>query len=151
MSLKKSNSSSQQPIDAANAQPAKKTENGTTIVLPDDVWSNIMSFVDSETLPALACAGKTTRDAAVFTDFAESSFSLVRTGVVAGVLRLLKYSDMAQLEALAKLCGRDEGFADAAFLLEARKRLQKAFEKAYEAGKATKEEVFDGALSLGRA
>ena len=38
-----------------------------------------MPYVDSETLPALACAGKTTRDAAVVRDVAKDSFSLMPT------------------------------------------------------------------------
>ena len=38
-----------------------------------------MSFVDAKTLTILACAGKTTRNAAVFRDVAEGSFSLTRT------------------------------------------------------------------------
>ena len=178
MSLKRFNSSSQQLIDATNVQPAKKTKKGSTIVLPDDAWSRIVPYDDSKTLPALACACKTTRDAAVFRDVADSSFSLmpttehhfvelakkdgynayfqdlfassrrshlfphlkweawfaklsnigtlkgkVPTGVMAGVLRLLKCGSRAQLKALAKLCGK-EGFDDMVLLLEARKRLQ---------------------------
>ena len=35
-----------------------------------------MPYVDSETLLALACAGKTTHDTAVLRDVADSSFSL---------------------------------------------------------------------------
>ena len=38
-----------------------------------------MPYVDNETLPALACASKTTRDAAVFKDVADGSFSLMPT------------------------------------------------------------------------
>ena len=38
-----------------------------------------MRFVDSETLLALACAGNTTHDAAVFSDVAEGRFSLMPT------------------------------------------------------------------------
>ena len=70
MSLKRSNSSSQPPIDATNAQSAKKTKESTTIVLPDDAWSCIAPYVESETLPALACAGKTTRDTALLSSLA---------------------------------------------------------------------------------
>ena len=44
-----------------------------------------------------------------------------------------------------------EGFADAALLLEARKRSQKVLEKAYEAGKATEEDVLDRVIALGDA
>ena len=58
----------------------------------------------------------------------------VPTGVTAGVLRLLKYSSRAQLVALVKLAGEDEGFSNAAVLLEARKRIQKVLERAYKAG-----------------
>ena len=179
MSLKRSNSSSQPPIDATNAQSAKKTKESTTIVLPDDAWSCIAPYVESETLPALACAGKTTRDTAVFRDFANGSFSLMPTterhvvefakedgynayfqdhsassrrsclslhlkwegwfakfgdigtlkgkeptGVTAGVLHLLKYGNVAQLEPLAKLAGSDEGFDDWAMMLEAWRRMK---------------------------
>ena len=52
-------------------------------------------------------------------------------GVTAGVLHLLKYGNVAQLEALAKLCGRDEGFDDAVLLLQARQGSKKVLEKAY--------------------
>ena len=69
----------------------------------------------------------------------------------AGVLRLLKYGSMAQLEALAKLCGDEEGFDERALLLKARRRLQKILEKSYAAGKATEEEVLDGVYALGLA
>jgi hypothetical protein len=51
MSLKRSNSSSQPPIDSTIAQPAKKTKNGSTIVIHGGVWRRIVSYVDSETLP----------------------------------------------------------------------------------------------------
>ena len=69
----------------------------------------------------------------------------VPTGVTAGVLRLSKYGSKAQLEALA---GEEEGFDDWALLLEARRRTQKIFEKAYAAGKATEEAVLDVVLAL---
>ena len=75
----------------------------------------------------------------------------VLADVTAGVLRLLEYGSRAQLEALTKLCNRDEGFNDAALLLGVRKRLQKVVEKTYEAGKAIDEEVLDGVLVLGMA
>ena len=45
----------------------------------DDVWSRIVAYVDSETLPALSCGGKMTRDAAVFRDVANGHFSLPPT------------------------------------------------------------------------
>ena len=73
------------------------------------------------------------------------------TGVTAGVLRLFKYGNVVQLEALEKLAREEEGFYDAALLLEARKRSQKILEKAYEAGKVAEEVVIDGALALGWA
>ena len=73
----------------------------------------------------------------------------VATGVMAGVLRLLKYGNMAQLEALAKLCVREEGFDDEALVHEAEKILQKVLEKAYELGKVTEEAVLDGVMVLG--
>ena len=72
-------------------------------------------------------------------------------GISACVLRLLKYGSRAQLEALAKLCGKEEGFDDQALLLEARRRLQNILEKAHAAGKATEEEVLDGIMALGYA
>ena len=75
----------------------------------------------------------------------------VPTGVTAGMLRLLKYGSRAQLEALAKLAGKEEGFDDRALTLEARRRLQQVLEKAHKAGKATEEEVLDGSLQLGDA
>lgn len=37
-----------------------------------------MLYVDSKTLPALKCVGKTTRDAALFTDVANGRFFLLR-------------------------------------------------------------------------
>ena len=77
MSLKRSNCSSTSPIDAVIFQPAKKIKKGTTVVLYDDVWSRIIPYVDSETLSAIACAGKTTRDGAVFGDVADGTFSLM--------------------------------------------------------------------------
>ena len=72
-------------------------------------------------------------------------------GVTLGVLRLLKNGNRAQFEALAKLCGEEEGFNVAAMLLEARKRSQKLLEKAYDAGKVSAEDMLDGALALGQA
>ena len=68
-----------------------------------------------------------------------------------GVLRLSKYGSRAHLEALAKLCGREEGCDDDALHLKARRRMQKVLEKAHEAGKTTDEEVFDGIMTLGGA
>ena len=58
MSLKRSDSSSQPPIDATNAHPENKTKKGTTIVVHDDVWNRIVPYVDSKTLQALKCPGK---------------------------------------------------------------------------------------------
>ena len=59
---------------------------------------------------------------------------------------------VAQLEALAKLCGKEEGFDDIVLLLvEAKKRMQKVLETACEADKVSEEGVFDGVLALGRA
>ena len=75
----------------------------------------------------------------------------VPTGDTAGVLRLLKYGSMAQLEALVKLCGGDEGFNDKALLPQARMKTQKVLEKSCEAGKGTEEEALDGVVALGRA
>ena len=61
------------------------------------------------------------------------------TGATAGVLRLLKYGSRAQLEALAKLCDKDEGFDVRALLLEVRKRMRKVLE---EKGKWEEAKVF---------
>ena len=46
----------------------------------------------------------------------------VPTGVTVGVLHLLRYGSRSQLQALVRLCNRDEGFDDPPLLLEARKR-----------------------------
>ena len=163
-----------------------------------------MPYVDSETLPALAYASKTTHDTAVFRDVADSSFSLLPTterhfiefaendvynaylqdlfasstrsrvsphlkweewfakldnistlegkvpmGVTAGVLHLLKYGSRVQLEALATLCNRDEGFDAAAVLLEEWKRSKKVLEKAYPASTGTEEEFSTGSWRWG--
>merc|ERR1719506_1333791 len=207
MSMKRSSNEAETPHTAIIPQPAKKTKKkDTDIILNDDAWVHIVSFVGAKTLTILACAGKTTRDAAVFRDVADGSFSLVLTterhlvefakkdgynayfqdlfasprrsrisphlkweglfaklgdigtlkgkvptGVTAGVLRLLRYGSRAQLEALAKLAGREDGFDDRALTLETRKRLQRVLEKAYESGKLTEEEVLDGILALGEA
>ena len=179
MSLKRCNDEVQAPVDATSAQPAKSTKKGTTIVLHDDIMRQIVPYADSETLTALACAGKTTRDAAIFRDVTDGRFSLAATseryfvelakkdgfnayfqdlfsghgathlkwealfaklgdigtmeglvpmGVTAGALGLLKYGSRLQLEALAKLCDRNE-MDDPALLLKTRKRLQKLLEK----------------------
>ena len=48
----------------------------TTMTLNDDVSSHILPCIDSETLPALPYAGKTSRDAAVYWD---ASFLLIPT------------------------------------------------------------------------
>jgi len=63
----------------------------------------------------------------------------------------LRYGSRAQLEALAELAGKEEGFDDAGLTLEARKRLRRVLEKAHKAGEATEEEVLDGVLQLGEA
>ena len=62
--MKRSNDEAEAPHTVIIPQPAKKTKKDTDIVLPDDVWSEIVTFVDFKGLPALACACKTTRDAA---------------------------------------------------------------------------------------
>ena len=64
MSAKRSSDETEAPHTAIIPQPAKKTKKDTDIVLPDDVWREVVTFVDFEGLPALACACKTTRDAA---------------------------------------------------------------------------------------
>ena len=76
MSLERSNSSSLTRINATDAQPTEKIKKVTTNFLHDDVWRRIVPYIDSETLTALSCASKTTRDAAVFRDVANCSFSL---------------------------------------------------------------------------
>ena len=79
MSMKRSNDEAEAPQTAIIPQPAKKTKKDTDIVLNDDAWAHIVSFVGAKTLTILACAGKTTRDAAVFRDVADGSFSLMPT------------------------------------------------------------------------
>ena len=64
MSVKRSNDESETPHTAVAPQPVTTIKECTDIVLPDDVWSVIVTFVDWRGLPALACACKTTRDAA---------------------------------------------------------------------------------------
>ena len=74
------------------------------------------------------------------------------TGVTAAVLRLLKYGNVAQLGALANLAGKEEGFDDPVLVLEARRRMQKVLEKAYQASKGVaEEEALDGVYTLGLA
>eukprot|EP00518_Triparma_eleuthera_P004412 CAMPEP_0182463796 /NCGR_PEP_ID=MMETSP1319-20130603/7956_1 /TAXON_ID=172717 /ORGANISM="Bolidomonas pacifica, Strain RCC208" /LENGTH=93 /DNA_ID=CAMNT_0024663381 /DNA_START=152 /DNA_END=430 /DNA_ORIENTATION=- len=51
-------------VDATNAQVADKINKGSTVELPADAWSHIVTFVDFKGLPALACVCKTTRGAA---------------------------------------------------------------------------------------
>ena len=63
-SVKRSSDEAMAPHTAAIPQPAKKINKGTEIVLPDDVWCEIVTFADFKGLSALACACKTTRDAA---------------------------------------------------------------------------------------
>jgi hypothetical protein len=73
-------------------------------------------------------------------------------GVTASVLRLLKHGSRVQLEALAKLCDRNQGFDDPALHLEAERKIQEILEKAYEAGEGVgKEKMLDGVLELGMA
>ena len=64
MSKKRSNDEAEAPHTAIIPRSAKKTNKGTDIVLPDDVWSEIVTFADFKGLPTLACACKMTRDAA---------------------------------------------------------------------------------------
>ena len=77
----------------------------------------------------------------------------VPMGVTAGMLRLLKDGNVVQFEALAELCGKDEGFDDRALLLDARKRLQKVLEFEKRPGGMSfveiEEEVLDGVMVLG--
>ena len=64
MSVKRSCDEAEAPHNAIIPQPAHYTMEGTYIALPDDVWGEIGTFVNSKDLPALTCACKTTRDAA---------------------------------------------------------------------------------------
>ena len=66
--LKRSNDETQAPNTAIIPQLTKKTKKGTAIFLPDDILRLIVTFVDSKDLPPLACACKTTRDAALDED-----------------------------------------------------------------------------------
>ena len=75
-----------------------------------------------------------------------SDISTLKGKVPVGVLRFLKNANVALLEALAKLCGIEEGFDDKAFLLEARMRT-----KPTEVSKVAEEEVLDRVLALGVA
>ena len=69
MSLKRSSNGAESPNTAIVPQPAKKTKKGTDIVLPGDVWSEIVTFADWRGFRALACACRTTRDAACDVDW----------------------------------------------------------------------------------
>eukprot|EP00518_Triparma_eleuthera_P005545 CAMPEP_0182468504 /NCGR_PEP_ID=MMETSP1319-20130603/15606_1 /TAXON_ID=172717 /ORGANISM="Bolidomonas pacifica, Strain RCC208" /LENGTH=64 /DNA_ID=CAMNT_0024668705 /DNA_START=117 /DNA_END=308 /DNA_ORIENTATION=+ len=64
MSVKRSSDEAEAPRAVVIPQPAKKTNKGIDIVLPNDVWVVIVTFADFRGLPAIACACKTTRDAA---------------------------------------------------------------------------------------
>ena len=64
MSKKRSIDEVQAPHTAILPQPAIIAEKGTDIVLPDDIWRDVVTFVDWRGFRALACACKTTRDAA---------------------------------------------------------------------------------------
>ena len=50
MSMKRSNEEAEAPRTAIIPQPAKKTKKGTNIVLNDDAWAHIVSFVGAKTL-----------------------------------------------------------------------------------------------------
>ena len=69
MSAKRSSNEAEAPNTATLPQPAKKTKKDTDIELPDDVWSEIATFVDWRGFQALACACKMTRDAACDVDW----------------------------------------------------------------------------------
>eukprot|EP00518_Triparma_eleuthera_P004565 CAMPEP_0182457888 /NCGR_PEP_ID=MMETSP1319-20130603/3354_1 /TAXON_ID=172717 /ORGANISM="Bolidomonas pacifica, Strain RCC208" /LENGTH=100 /DNA_ID=CAMNT_0024656449 /DNA_START=130 /DNA_END=428 /DNA_ORIENTATION=+ len=64
MPMKRSIHEAEAPNTATIPRPAKKTNKDTDIVLPDDVWSELVTFAGFKGLPALACACETTRDAA---------------------------------------------------------------------------------------
>ena len=64
-----SSDKAQAPHAAIIPQPVATIKECTDIVLPDDVWSVIATFVDWRGFQALACASKMTRDAAYDVDW----------------------------------------------------------------------------------
>ena len=86
---------------------------GTITVLHGDVWSRIVPYVDSETLPALACTGKTTHHAVVFRDVVDGRFSLLPTTehlarferAREGFVRLLRENSAKSVDAAFRLVG----------------------------------------------
>ena len=54
MSMKRSSDEAEAPHIAIIPQPAKKTKTDTDIVLNDDAWVHIVSFVGAKTLTILA-------------------------------------------------------------------------------------------------
>ena len=85
MSAKRSSNEAEAPNAAIIPQPAKKTKKDTDIVLPEDVWTDIVTFVDWRGFRALACAGKTTRDAACDVDWlARDKASVLRCFLAMG-------------------------------------------------------------------
>eukprot|EP00518_Triparma_eleuthera_P005342 CAMPEP_0182456888 /NCGR_PEP_ID=MMETSP1319-20130603/2603_1 /TAXON_ID=172717 /ORGANISM="Bolidomonas pacifica, Strain RCC208" /LENGTH=88 /DNA_ID=CAMNT_0024655231 /DNA_START=165 /DNA_END=428 /DNA_ORIENTATION=- len=64
MSAKRSSNEAEAPHTAMIPQHAKKTKKGTDLELPDELLRLIVTFVDFKGLPALACACRTTCDAA---------------------------------------------------------------------------------------
>ena len=65
--------------DATKTTTTTTIKGSTDIVLYIDLWRNIVPYVNVESLLALACASKTTRDAAVVSDVANGRFSLFPT------------------------------------------------------------------------
>ena len=77
MSMKRSKDEAEAPHTAIIPSPPRRP--GHRHRPKDDAWGHIVSFVGAKTLTILACACKTTRDAAVFRDVADGSFSLMPT------------------------------------------------------------------------
>ena len=84
MSMKRSNDEAEAPHTAIIPQPAKKTKESTHTVLPDDVWGEIVTFVNSKDLAALACACKTTRDATRFVRLARDKVAVMSCWLATG-------------------------------------------------------------------
>eukprot|EP00518_Triparma_eleuthera_P019213 CAMPEP_0197553924 /NCGR_PEP_ID=MMETSP1320-20131121/10221_1 /TAXON_ID=91990 /ORGANISM="Bolidomonas sp., Strain RCC2347" /LENGTH=57 /DNA_ID=CAMNT_0043114755 /DNA_START=89 /DNA_END=259 /DNA_ORIENTATION=- len=49
--MKRSTNEAEAPRTAISPQPAKKTKKDTDIILPDDVWSAIVTFADVQRTP----------------------------------------------------------------------------------------------------
>ena len=103
MSKKRSIKEAEAPNTATIPQPAKKTKKDTNIVLPDDVWSDIVTFVGWRGFQSLACACKMTRDAACDVDWlARDKTSVLRCWLALGgkedTLRRRYYDENLELK-----------------------------------------------------